>query len=86
MILDVFDSNYIRVGNISKYSYAQYVDALNGSGSFTIRAPLDSLSLSYLTYGVYILFESKIMGEILQINVAHNEEQGKREIDITEKP
>lgn len=85
MILDVFDSNLLRVAKISKYSYAQYTDQLNGSGSFTIRVPINSDTLEFLINGQYILFEKEVMGEMLQVNAARNEEQGKKEIDITGK-
>jgi hypothetical protein len=85
MILDVFDSSLKRIANISKYSYAQYTDQLNGSGSFTIKVPLNADTLYYLSYGKYILFEKEVMGEMLQISSSRNEEQGKKELSTTGK-
>lgn len=63
--LEIFNkANMVRNDIIKTYSYAQYVDELNGRGSFEIRIPTNEESLMYLTYGNYIWFEDGVVGII----------------------
>lgn len=65
MKLEIFNkANMVRNDIIKTYSYVQYVDELNGRGSFEIRIPTNEESLMYLTYGNYIWFEDGIVGII----------------------
>lgn len=82
MILDVFNKNFSRIENISSYSYADYVQPLNAAGDFEVRVPLDSVALTIMKDGVFLLFEKEIAGFITYLQPTYSEEDGNAELSI----
>lgn len=64
MYLYVIDQKTFKIkAHITMYSFIQYEDELNGSGSFQITVPVsDEPSLQKMNYNDYILFEEGICG------------------------
>lgn len=82
MILDVFDKSFVRIENISMYSYVQYVKELNSSGMFEVRIALDDVAKNIKNHGAFILFETDTIGVITYINPEADSKTGKDELTI----
>ncbi|WP_291632212.1 siphovirus ReqiPepy6 Gp37-like family protein [Clostridium sp.] len=65
IILDVFDSDFKRVGAINKYSSLIYTEKFNGVGTFQLQASKENMDV--IENGRYILIEQEILAEILTL-------------------
>lgn len=82
MILDVFNKNFVRIENISSYSYAEYNKLLNAAGDFEIRISLDDTAYTIIKSGVFILFEKDTCGIITFLEPTVDEESGDKQLTI----
>lgn len=65
MILEIFSIKTLeRVDMIKTFSFVQYVKEFCGSGSFSVKVPINEDSVQFLRKGYLILFENDVMGII----------------------
>ena len=62
MKLELFDADFVRIGNIVKYSYASYEGDSTSYGTFLVNCEKNEKILALLPQVEYILFEGTHMG------------------------
>lgn len=80
MKLELFDADFVRIGNIVKYSYASYEGDSTSYGTFLINCEKNEKILSLLPHVEYILFEGTHMGVLNYKDV--NSVESAREITL----
>lgn len=68
MLMELYDSSFLRIGVLNSYTMVQYTEQLNDLGEFEIDVAASEIDKQTLDDTKYILFEPDVMGAVHTIH------------------